>query len=110
MVKHMIRINLDYHLLIILIFGLLSFSANADSLKKGDNEDLVNLVQIASSLNSAVWVTYIGKSKERLYVEHGTVAHIGSLFTKEPNYTVYWFPVSMVSTHQLEILSNSKSD
>jgi len=106
----MIRINVKYHLLIILVFGLLPFSSNADSLKKGDKNNLVNIIQIASTLNSAIWVTYIGKTKERLYVEYGTVAHVGSLFTKEPSYTIYWFPVTMITNHQLEILRNSKRD
>ncbi len=104
----MIRIPVKYYLLIVLAIGLFPFYLNADSIKKGGDGDLEKLVKITSTLNSAVWATYIGKTKKRLYIEYGTMVHVGSYFTKEPSYTIYWFPVSMVTKDQLRIFKNNK--
>ncbi|VAW72191.1 hypothetical protein MNBD_GAMMA12-2066 [hydrothermal vent metagenome] len=104
----MSRINVMYYILFIVMIGLILYisSASADRLKKGEGDDLAKLVKIASTLNSAQWVSYVGITKKRLYIEYGTSVHTGSFFTKEPSYTLYWFLRSEVSKHQVEILKS----
>ena len=64
------------------------------SVAHGDQKDLATLSNVATTVNSAIWVTYIGESESAIYIEYGTMAHPMGLISNKPKYKIYRFSKS----------------
>jgi hypothetical protein len=83
--------------------------SNADSIERANSEDIQMLLSAASGENSAYWATYIGETRDRVYIEYTTAIHVGSLFSNKPKYVVYWLARSELTEEQLKLFMAYKS-
>lgn len=67
------------------------------------------LLSAASGENSAYWATYIGETRDRVYIEYTTAVHVGSLWSDEQKRVLYWLPRSELTQAQLNSFKAYKS-
>lgn len=77
-------------------------AAAAESIEKANAEDIKMLLSAASGENSAYWATYIGESRDRVYIEYSTAVHASSFLSDKPKYVVYWLPRAELTENQLK--------
>ena len=82
--------------------------ANAESIERANAEDVQMLLSAASGENSAYWATYIGETRDRVYIEYTTAVHASSLLSNKPKYVVYWLLRSELTEDQLKSLKAYK--
>ena len=70
----------------------------------GDQKDLVKLRRVATSVNSAFWVRYVGESGSAIYVEYGTMVHPAGFITNKPKYTIYRFDKDDMTPEMKELI------
>lgn len=103
----MMKSKIVYAVLILVIIPAIAFvSTNCCHLTTthGEHEDLKRLHQVATTLNSAIWATYIGETKYFYYIEYATMAHIGGFFTNKPKYTIYRFNKNDLTPEMYKLL------
>lgn len=83
--------------------------SNAESIERAGSDDIEMLLSAASGENSAYWATYIGETRDRVYIEYTTAVHAGSLWSNKPKYVVYWLPRSELTDVQLKSFKVYKS-
>ena len=87
---------------------VLSPCSYADSIERADQVDIKMLLNAASGVNSAYWASYIGETRDRVYIEYTTLVHASSIYSDKPKYIVYWIPRSELSIDQLRLFKEYK--
>jgi hypothetical protein len=82
----------------------------ADSLVRAEKEDIKRLLHAATGMNSANGATYIGETRDRVYIEYNTIIHASSLFSNAPKRIVYWLPRSELTDEQLDHFKTYKAN
>jgi len=102
--------KLPLQMALFFLFCILVFpqSSKAESIKRADTDDVQMLLSAASGENSAYWATYIGETKDRVYIEYATAINASSLFSDKPKYVVYWLPRSELTGDQVELFKKYK--
>ena len=75
--------------------------SSAESIERANSDDIKMLLSAASGENSAYWATYIGETRDRVYIEYTTSVHASSFISNKPKYVVYWLPRSELNEEQL---------
>lgn len=66
--------------------------AAAGGLKRGEPKDIDFLLGAASGKNSAYMAEYIGSANGKSYIVYRSAVNASSLFAKDMNHVVFWFP------------------
>ncbi len=53
-------------------------------------------------VGSATAYTYVGTTKQRVYIEYLNVIHLGSSLSREPDITMYWLPITELKATELD--------
>jgi hypothetical protein len=69
----------------VLLFPI-AVSCSGPRLKHATSDEFASLLREAQQVNSVSWVSYIGASQERAYLEYGTTIAMSS----KSRTTVYW--------------------
>jgi len=101
--------NILIRCLLIACVACAGSSVYADDLVKGDESDLKKLLNATTKPQSAIWVSYIGQARGRLYFLYESSIHASSLFTDEMSHVVYWFPETSLTEEQLEVFKEQKA-
>jgi hypothetical protein len=86
---------------VFVLAALTPFASCADSLVRAEKDDVEMLLSAASGAQSAYWASYIGETRERVYIEYVTVIHASSFASKAPKHTVYWLAPSELTEEEL---------
>jgi len=105
----MTKIKWNLYTVLFIAALALPISSNAESIERASSEDIQMLLSAASGENSAYWATYIGETRDRVYIEYTTAVHASSLWSNKMKYVVYWIPRSELSESQLASFKAYKS-
>jgi len=77
---------------LLIVMGLVAFWFDGrTTVCQASAADIVQLRKTYSSMNhSAHWLSYIGQTHDKIYLEHGTMVYATSLLSDKAKTTIYW--------------------